>query len=29
LVVILTAMGIVFYMQKRRERFGTDAGKGV
>ena len=29
LVVILTAMGIVFYMRKRRERFGSDAGKGV
>jgi len=27
--VILTAMGIVFYMRKRRERFGSDAGKGV
>ena len=29
LVVILTAMGIVFYMRKRRERFGSDAGKAV
>tara|TARA_B100001123_G_C14940051_1_gene879314 strand:- start:116 stop:820 length:705 start_codon:yes stop_codon:yes gene_type:complete len=29
LVVILTSMGIVFYIQKRRERFGSDAGKGV
>ncbi len=29
LVVILTAMGILFYMRKRRERFGSDAGKGV
>jgi hypothetical protein len=29
LVVILTAMGILFYMRKHRERFGSDAGKGV